>query len=132
MEAKIITLPRIYDPRGNLTFVENGDKVMPFNIARAYWIYDVPSGQERGSHSHREGHELIIAVSGSFDVTLEKGGKATTYTLNRPNEGLYAPPGYWRTLTNFSSGSMCLVFSSTPYDEADYVRNYDEFLALDK
>lgn len=125
----IITLPKICDPRGNLTFVENGRHV-PFEIARAYWVYDVPGGEERGGHSHHVAEELIIATGGSFNVNLFNGQETRTYTLNRPFEGLYVPPGYWRTLDNFASGSVCMVLTSTPYDEADYVRDYDEFMAL--
>lgn len=125
----VITLPKICDPRGNLTFVENGRHV-PFDIARAYWVYDVPGGEERGGHSHHEAEELIIATGGSFNVNLFDGHETKTYTLNRPFEGLYVPPGYWRTLDNFASGSVCMVLTSTPYDEADYVRDYDEFMRL--
>ncbi len=125
----IIALPKICDPRGNLTFVENGRHV-PFDIARAYWVYDVPGGEERGGHSHHQSEELIIATGGSFNVNLSDGYETKTYTLNRPFEGLYVPPGYWRTLDNFASGSVCMVLTSTPYDEADYVRDHDEFMAL--
>lgn len=125
----IISLPKICDPRGNLTFVQDGDQV-PFHIARAYWTYDVPAGEERGGHSHHEAEELVIATGGSFNVNLFDGKKWETYTLNRPYEGLYIPPGYWRTLDNFASGSVCMVLTSTPYDESDYVREFDEFLAL--
>jgi dTDP-4-dehydrorhamnose 3,5-epimerase-like enzyme len=132
MEKKrphIITLPKITDPRGNLTFVEEG-KHLPFGIARVYWTYDVPAGEVRGSHSHHVAEELIIATSGSFNVNLFDGCKTETYTLNRPFEGLYVPPGYWRTLDNFSSGSVCMVLTSIPYSEDDYVRYYDEFIRL--
>ena len=125
----VITLPKICDPRGNLTFVENGRHI-PFDIARAYWVYDVPGGEERGGHSHHVAEELIIATGGSFNVNLFDGRETKTYTLNRPFEGLYVPPGYWRTLDNFASGSVCMVLTSTPYDEADYVRDYDEFIRL--
>lgn len=131
-QARLIPMPRIYDPRGNLSFIENGDAVLPFTIARAYWIYDVPAGELRGSHSHRQGQELIVAASGSFTVNLFDGKEWQHFTLNRPFEGLYVPPGYWRTLDNFSSASMCLVFSSLPYDEADYVRDYEEFISLSR
>lgn len=125
----VITLPKICDPRGNLTFVENGRHI-PFDIARAYWVYDVPGGEERGGHSHHVAEELIIATGGSFNVNLFDGRETKTYTLNRPFEGLYVPPGYWRTLDNFASGSVCMVLTSTPYDEADYVRDYYEFMRL--
>lgn len=125
----IVSLPKICDPRGNLTFVEEGRHV-PFDIARVYWTYDVPAGEVRGSHSHHVAEELIVATSGSFNVNLSDGKETKTFTLNRPFEGLYVPPGYWRTLDNFSSGSVCMVLTSIPYSEDDYVRDYDEFLKL--
>lgn len=123
----IIEIPRVNDPRGNLSFLQSGD-IIPFDIRRVYWIYDVPAGEERGSHSHIEAHSVIIAASGSFDVRLFDGHKWTTYTLNRPYQGLYVPPGYWRTLDNFSSGSVCLSLTSTLYSEEDYIRDFDEYL----
>lgn len=131
-EARLITLPRIYDPRGNLTFVENADGKIPFEIQRVYWTYDVPAGEERGGHSHHDCHEMLVAVSGSFNVNLFDGENWRTFSLNRPFEGLYIPPGYWRTLDNFASGSVLLVMSSMPYEEADYVRDFDEFMKLNK
>lgn len=127
IKPHIITLPKIFDPRGSLTFAE-GDVHVPFEIARVYWIYDVPAGEVRGSHSHHKAQELIIATSGSFNVHLSDGKETQTFTLNRPYEGLYVPPGYWRTLDNYSSGSVCMVLTSIPYSEEDYVRDYDEFL----
>lgn len=129
-EPRIIAIPRIYDPRGNLSFIENGDGNIPFKIERVYWIYDVPAGEERGAHSHHVGQELLIALAGSFNVNLFDGKDWHSYTLNRPFQGLFVPPGYWRTLDNFSSGSVCMVLTSTPYDEADYVREFDEFMKL--
>lgn len=123
---RLIDLPRIYDPRGNLTFAQDNDQ-MPFAISRAYWTYDVPAGEERGGHSHHTAEELIVAAAGSFNVNLFDGGEWRTFTLNRPYRGLYVPPGYWRTLDNFSSGSVCLVLTSILYDEADYVRDFAEF-----
>lgn len=126
-KARLITLPRIYDPRGNLTFTQHGDGLLPFNIERVYWTYDVPAGEERGGHSHHLGKELLIALSGSFNVNLFDGTEWTTYTLNRPYEGLYVPPGYWRTLNNFCSGSVLMVLTSEKFDEADYIRDFDEF-----
>lgn len=129
-KARLITLPRIYDPRGNLTFVENGDGRLPFAIERVYWTYDVPAGEERGGHSHHQGKELLVAISGSFNVNLFDGSEHLTFTLNRPWEGLYIPPGYWRTLDNFASGSVCMVLTSVPYSEVDYVRDYEEFVKL--
>ncbi len=128
-KPRIVSLPRIYDPRGNLTFVQDFDKV-PFHIARAYWTYDVPAGESRGGHSHHEAEELVIATGGSFNVNLYDGDTWNTYTLNRPYEGLYIPPGYWRTLDNFASGSVCMVLTSIPYSEDDYVRDYEEFKRL--
>ena len=113
-EARIIRLPRIYDPRGNLTFVQNGDEFLPFKVERVYWTYDVPAGEQRGGHSHHVGKELLIAISGSFNVNLFDGIQWQTFTLNRPFEGLYIPAGYWRTLDNFASGSVCMVLTSTP------------------
>lgn len=129
-KPRLIDLPRIYDPRGNLTFVQNGDNVLPFAIERVYWTYDVPAGEERGGHSHHEGKELLVATSGSFNVNLFDGKEHATYTLNRPYRALYIPPGYWRTLDNFASGSVCMVLTSTQYSEDDYVRDYDEFIKL--
>ncbi|MDE6573893.1 MAG: FdtA/QdtA family cupin domain-containing protein [Muribaculaceae bacterium] len=126
----IVQVPRIYDPRGNLSFIQNGDNGLPFAIERMYWIYDVPAGEERGAHAHRKGKEFIMALSGSFNVNLFDGKNHLTYTLNRPWEGLYVPPGFWRTLDNFSSGSVCAVLSSTKYDEADYIRSFDEFMSI--
>lgn len=128
-KPQIIPLPRIFDPRGNLTFVEEGGAV-PFEIKRVYWTYDVPAGSLRGSHSHHVAQEFIVATSGCFNVHLFDGKDSHTYTLNRPFEALYVPPGYWRTLDNFSSGSVCMVLTSIPYDEADYVRDFDEFLKI--
>lgn len=131
MSPEIISLPKICDPRGNLTFAQNGDH-LPFDIARAYWTYDVPGGVERGGHSHRISLELIVAVSGSFDVNLFDGHEKVRYTLNRPYLGLLVPPGYWRVLDNFSSGSVCLVLTSTAYSEDDYIRDFDEFMSTAK
>lgn len=124
---EIIELPKIYDPRGSLTFVENGDK-LPFEIKRVYWTYDVPAGAERGGHSHKESEEIIIALSGSFRVTLFDGKEWRRFDLNRPYKGLYVPPCNWRTLDNFSTGAVCLVLTSTVFCETDYIRDYDEFI----
>lgn len=126
----ITDIPRIYDPRGSLSFIQNGDTALPFDIERVYWIYDVPAGEERGAHAHRKGQELIIAISGCFTVNLFDGSEKLQYTLNRPFQGLYVPPGYWRVLDNFSTGSVCMVLSSTAYTEDDYIREYDEFISL--
>lgn len=126
--CKIIELPKIADPRGNLTFVEGGLHV-PFDIKRVYYLYDVPGGAERGGHAHKELNQLIIAMSGSFDVVLDDGREKKRIHLNRSYFGLYVCPMIWRELDNFSSGSVCMVLASNHYDEADYYRNYDEYLA---
>lgn len=115
------------DRKGNLTVVEN-DKTKTFKIKRAYYLYDVPGGEERGFHAHKKLWQLIIAASGSFDVILDDGKLRRTFTLNRPYQGLLIVPGIWRNLKNFSSGSVCLVLASMPYDAGDYIRDYDEFL----
>src|ERR1700731_2069039 len=124
--CKIIDLPRIADPRGNLTFVE-GKRHVPFDLQRVYYLYDVPGGAERGGHAHRGLQQVFIALSGSFDVVLDDGQATRRYHLNRSYTGLYVAPMIWRVLDNFSSGSVCLVLASAPYDEADYYRDYQEF-----
>lgn len=126
--CKIIDLPKINDPRGNLTFVEGGQHI-PFDIQRVYYLYDVPGGSERGGHAHKGLSQLIIAMSGSFDVVLDDGFEKKRYHLNRSYSGLYVCPMIWRELDNFSSGSVCMVLASNRYDESDYYRNYDEYLA---
>lgn len=126
-EPRLIELPRIYDPRGSLSFAQDNDRI-PFAIKRVYWIYDVPGGESRGSHSHRQAHELIVATGGSFRVSLHDGTKLSTFTLNRPFVGLYVPPGYWLTLEDFASGSVCMVLDSTIFSEDDYIRDFDEFI----
>lgn len=126
--CQIIDLPKISDPRGNLTFIEGGSHV-PFAIERAYYLYDVPGGAERGGHAHRELQQLIIAMSGSFDVVLDDGRAKKRFHLARSYYGLYICPMIWRELDNFSSGSVCLVLASNRYDESDYFRDYDSFLA---
>ena len=126
---KIIQLPRINDVRGNLSFVESENPV-PFPIKRVYWIYDVPGGEERGSHAYRHCEEFIVALSGSFDVVLDDGNEEKRWHLNRSYYGLYVPKMLWRTLDNFSSNSMALVLSSTVYDEDDYIVDYEIFKNL--
>ena len=126
-EAKILELPRITDPRGNLTFVEGMNHV-PFDIQRVYYLYDVPGGETRGGHAHRNLEQFIIAANGSFDVVLRDGYHQKKFFLNRSYYGLYVPRMVWRELENFSSGSVCLVLASQPYDESDYYRDYPEFL----
>lgn len=125
---EIIDIPKITDTRGNLSVIEND--VVPFDIKRVYYLYDVPSGAERGGHSHKELFEFLVALSGSFDVILKDGESEKTVTLNRPNQGLLIKSGIWRELENFSSGSVCLVVASDVYKEDDYIREYDEFLVF--
>lgn len=129
--GKIIELTKIADPRGNLTVVE-GLKDLPFDIKRAYWVYDVPGGEHRGGHAHRLCREFIVAVSGSFTVTLDNGKERNTYLLNHPYQGLLVETGVWRTLDDFSSGAVCLVLTSEPFDESDYIRDYNDYLAYVK
>ncbi len=126
MQEKIVTLPKIEDRRGNLSVIE-GRSDVPFRIARAYWIYDIPGGQKRGSHAFKHQQEVIFALSGSFDVILDNGSERKSYTLNRSNTGLYVPNKIWRSLDNFATNSLCLVLASMPYIENEYIRNYREF-----
>ena len=127
--CRLIDLPRITEPRGNLTFVEGGRHI-PFELRRVYYLYDVPGGAERGGHAHRSLEQVIIALSGSFDVVLDDGFESRRYHLNRSYSGLYVPAMIWRDLNNFSSGSVCLVLASAPFDETDYYRDYPEFQAV--
>jgi len=124
--CKIIDLPKITDPRGNLTFIEGAQHV-PFDIKRVYYLYDVPGGAERGGHAHKNLHEFIIALSGSFDVILNDGIEKKRFHLNRSYYGLYVCPMVWRELDNFSSASVCMVLASAPFEESDYYRDYDKF-----
>lgn len=126
-DCRLITLNKHQHENGNLTVVEN-NKEIPFDIQRIYYIYDVPGGIERGGHSHKGCKKILVAVSGSFNVTLTDGVDSITYTLNRSNIGLYVAPGIWNTLDNFSSGSVILAITSNKYDADDYVRDYEEFL----
>ncbi|MBW6512464.1 MAG: FdtA/QdtA family cupin domain-containing protein [Desulfuromonadaceae bacterium] len=126
-KCKAIELPKITDPRGNLTFIEAGRHV-PFAIQRVYYLYDVPGGAERGGHAHKDLHQLIIAMSGSFDVVLDDGNNKKRFHLNRSYYGLYVCPMIWRELDNFSSGSVSMVLASNYYEESDYLRDYQEFL----
>ena len=125
--CRIIELPKITDPRGNLTFVEGGNHI-PFDIRRVYYLYDVPGGSERGGHAHKTLSQLIIAMSGSFDVVLDDGRQKKRFHLNRSYYGLYVCPMIWRELDNFSSGSVCMVLASQKFDEADYHRDYAHYL----
>lgn len=127
MDNKIIELPKITDPRGNLTVAE-ANKNVPFDIKRTYWVYDVPGGECRGGHAHKQCLEFIVAVSGSFHVTLDNGKEKQTYLLNHPWQGLLVDTGVWRTLDDFSSGAVCMVLASEKFEEEDYIREYDDYL----
>ena len=128
-DVRIIELPKFLDTRGNLSFAENY-KQIPFEIKRTYWIYDVPGGESRGGHAFRMNHEVIIALSGSFDVIVDDGLKKKTFTLNRSYYGLYVPAGLWREMVNFSTNSLALEFGSSIYDQNDYIRDYEVFLNM--
>jgi dTDP-4-dehydrorhamnose 3,5-epimerase-like enzyme len=125
--CRVIQLPRIQDPRGNLTFVE-ANRHVPFDIRRVYYLYDVPGGAERGGHAHKELNQLIVAMSGSFDIHLDDGRVKRTFPLNRSYYGLYVCPMIWREIDNFSSGAVCMVLASNYYDEDDYYRDYEHFV----
>ena len=125
-KPEIIKLPKISDPRGNLSVIEEL-KEIPFKIERTYWIYDVPGGEKRGGHAYRENQEFIVALSGSFDVVLDDGKEKKLYSLNRSYYGLYVPKGWWRQMENFSTNALALVLASTPYTKEDYIYDYQEF-----
>ena len=126
-DIKLINLPKIEDPRGNLSFIEE-EQHIPFKIERIYWIYDVPGGQTRGGHAFKLQEDLIVALSGSFDVVINDGQRHKTYSLNRSYYGLYVPAGLWRQMENFSTNSLAIVISSTVFSEEDYIREYQEYL----
>lgn len=126
-DVKLIELPKFLDDRGNLSFVENNNQI-PFEIKRTYWLYDVPGGIARGGHAEKNNEELVIAISGSFEIFIDDGTESKTFTLNRSYYGLYIPKGLWREIKEFSSNSVALEFGSIPYDVSDYIRDYDEFL----
>ena len=128
-DAKIIDIPKIEDRRGNLSVVEEFKNV-PFHIARAYWLYDVPAGAMRGGHAHKRLKQLLIALSGSFTVTLDNGHDRHSFLLNHPYQGLLVETGVWRTLEDFSSGAVCLVLAEDLFEEADYIRDYDDYLQV--
>ncbi len=130
-DCRLIELPRITDPRGTLSFIEGGNNV-PFEFKRAYYLYDVPGGSERGSHAHRNLHQFVVAMSGSFDIVLDDGRTTQRFHLNRAHLGLYICPLIWRFLDNFSSGAVCLVLASEHYDETDYIRDYQCFTDIVK
>lgn len=125
-DCRIIQLPKHVRESGNITVVEN-NRELPFEVKRVYYLYDVPGGEERGGHSHKQLYSFLVAASGSFDVLLDDGVSTRTVTLNRPSYGLLIVPGIWRVLNNFSSGSVCLVLTSDYYDESDYIREYEDF-----
>lgn len=126
-DCRIIELPKISDPRGNLSFIEGGQHI-PFDIKRVYYLYDVPGGANRGSHAHKNLHQFLVAMSGSFDVVLDDGEKKKVFHLNRSYYGLYVCPMMWRYLDNFSSGAVCFVLASSCFSENDYIRDYSQFL----
>lgn len=126
-QCKIIKLPKIHDPRGNLSFIEE-EEHLPFKIERTYWIYDVPGGQKRGGHAFKIQKEFIVALSGSFDVIVDDGINRVVYPLNRSYYGLYIPSGIWRHMENFSTNSLAMVLSSTKFSEYDYMRDYEKYL----
>ena len=130
-ECSILELDKHSNEKGNVSIVEN-EKELPFNINRVYYLYDVPGGEDRGAHAHKELRQLIIAASGSFDLVLNDGNNKRKITLNRPYIGLLVVPGIWREIVNFSSGSICMVVASHKYDEDDYIRNYEGFLKFKK
>lgn len=124
--CSVIEIDKHHHEKGNISVIEN-NKTVPFEVKRIYYLYDVPGGESRGGHAHKELRQLVVAASGSFDVTLDDGEVKRTFSLNRPYQGLLIVPGIWRELTNFSSGSVCLVLASMEYDEEDYIRNYTDF-----
>lgn len=127
--ARIVHFPKINDPRGNLTYIE-GDNHISFDVKRAYWVYDVPGGEVRGSHAFYETHEVIISLSGSFDVLVDYGDWSEAFSLNRSYFGLYVPNMVWRQLFHFSTNSVALVLASSEYDEKDYIHRYDDYIRL--
>jgi dTDP-4-dehydrorhamnose 3,5-epimerase-like enzyme len=128
-DTRIINLPKVENQQGNLTAVHNSQEI-PFDIKRVYYLYDVPGGETRGGHAHKELQQFIISLSGSFDILLDDGKERKTVTLNRSHYGLYVPQFIWREIINFSTGGVCLVLASLPYNESEYIRDFDEFLKL--
>lgn len=124
---RIIEIPKVADPRGSLSVIENGGCI-PFKINRVFYLYDVPADASRGGHAHHHGWQMLVALAGSFDVVIDDGKTRERFTLNRPYRGLILPPGFWRTMDNFSAGSVCLVVADAPFNENDYIRDYDAFL----
>ena len=130
-EVRLIELPKFLDARGNLSFAEQNNHI-PFKIERTYWIYDVPGGENRGGHAFKSNQEVVIALSGAFDVLVDDGENKKVFSLNRSYYALYIPAGLWRTMENFSTSSFALEFGSVKYSADDYIRDYDEFLKLKK
>ena len=128
-QPQLITLPKYCDPRGNLSVLENGAR-LPFDVKRAYWIYDVPSGRKRDGHAFRSQHELIIALSGSFDIVINDGNAQQRFRMDRANVGLYVPPLTWREIDNFSTNSVALIVASESYDADDYIEDFDTYLSI--
>lgn len=128
-QPQLITLPKYCDPRGNLSVLENGAR-LPFDVKRAYWIYDVPSGRKRDGHAFRTQHELIIALSGSFDIVINDGNAQQRFRMDRANVGLYVPPLTWREIDNFSTNSVALIVASESYDADDYIEDFDTYLSI--
>jgi len=126
-DCPVITLPKIKFPSGNITVVENQSEI-PFEIKRVFYLYDIPGGESRGAHAHKQCHQFLVALSGSFEVALDDGKVKRTVYLNNPTRGLHVVPGIWASEVNFSSGAVCLVLASHLYDESDYIRKYDDYL----
>lgn len=131
-DSTIIELPKIHNMAGNITAINNNEGIIPFKIKRLYYLYDVPGGESRGAHAHKKLEQLVIAASGSFDITLDDGSTRRTFQLSKPYYGLYMPSGLWRELNNFSSGAICLVLASKNFDADDYIRDYNNFKKLKK
>ncbi|MGI6306184.1 MAG: sugar 3,4-ketoisomerase [Bacteroidales bacterium] len=125
-DCSIIELPKVHFKAGNMSIVDGINEV-PFKVDRVFWIYDIPAGESRGAHAHKECHQFIIAASGSFEVEADNGTEKKTFYLNRPFYGLHVPPGIWAHEFNFSAGAICLVLTSHPYDDGDYIKSYDEY-----
>ena len=130
-DCSSIELPKIKNRAGNITAIENNINI-PFGVSRVFYLYDIPGGEDRGAHAHKECHQFLVAASGSFEVQLDDGKEKKTVMLNQPFRGLHIPPGIWASEINFSSGAICLVLASNKYDEKDYIRNYNEFLKVKK